>query len=211
MKIGIIGANGKSGRLIAQEAQARGHEVTAIVRHADKISGMPVVEKDAFALTAADLQPFDIVVNAIGLWGPGEEPRHIELAQVLVDALKQAPNTRLIVVGGAGSLYVDEAKTTRLFETPAFPKLYYPTAFNMGKSLEVYERSSGVKWTYVSPSALFTPGKRTGAYRKGKDHLLVNAKGDSYISYEDFAIAVVDEIEQAQHVNERFTVVAEAE
>ncbi|MBO9610045.1 MAG: NAD(P)-dependent oxidoreductase [Paenibacillaceae bacterium] len=211
MKIAIIGANGKSGSLIAQEAKARGHEVTAIVRDARKVSGLPVVEKDAFALTAVDLQPFDVVVNAIGLWSPGEEPRHIELAQVLVEALGQAPNTRLIVVGGAGSLFVDEAKTKLLCETPEFPPQYYPTASNMARSLAVYEQSSGAKWTYVSPSAMFAPGKRTGAYRKGKDHLLVNAKGDSYISYEDYAIAIVDEIEQALHVNERFTVVAEAE
>ncbi|ANY67242.1 hypothetical protein BBD42_12765 [Paenibacillus sp. BIHB 4019] len=213
MKIAVIGATGKAGSLIIQEAAARGHEVTAIVRTASKFAqpNAAVLEKDAFQLTAADLKAFDIVVNAFGA-PQGEETKHVELGKVLIEALKGAPETRLIVVGGAGSLFVDEAKTTRMLETEHFPKEYYATAFNQGSNLNDLESSTGIKWTFVSPAAFFNPdGKRTGSYTKGKDNFFFNAKGDSYISYADYAIAIVDEAEQANHVNERFAVVAEAE
>jgi putative NADH-flavin reductase len=131
---------------------------------------------------------------------------------VLIDALKGAPSTKLIVVGGAGSLFVDEEKTLRVFDTPNFPEAYLATAKNMGKNLEELQNTSGIKWTYISPAGFFNPeGKRTGSYQTGKDNLMLNAKGESYISYADYAIAVIDEIENPQHVNERFTVVAEAE
>src|SRR3954470_1206360 len=126
--------------------------------------------------------------------------------------MKGAPQTKLIVVGGAGSLFVDEAKTTRVLETPEFPKEYFATAYNQSKNLEDLQNTSGIQWTFISPSAFFDPqGKRTGGYKLGKDNILVNSKGESYISYADFAIAVLDEIESPQHINERFTVVSEAE
>ncbi len=125
--------------------------------------------------------------------------------------MKGAPNTKLLVVGGAGSLFVDEEKTTRVFETPGFPKEYLATAQNQGKNLEILQQTNDITWTFISPSALFALGKRTGSYTAGKDNLLVNAKGDSYVSYEDFAVATLDEIENPKHVNERFTVVSEAE
>ncbi|EMT53839.1 putative oxidoreductase [Brevibacillus borstelensis AK1] len=213
MKIGVIGATGKAGSLIAKEAIERGHEVTAIVRNASKLTApkMAVLEKDVFQLTAEDLKAFDVVVNAFGA-APGSEHLHVEAGRVLIEALKAAPSTRLIVVGGAGSLFVDEAKTTRVMETPDFPKEYLATAQNQGKNLEDLQQSTGIQWTFISPSAFFDPqGKRTGAYQKGKDHLLVNAKGQSYVSYADFAIAVLDEIENPQHRNERFTVSSESE
>jgi len=212
MKIGIIGASGKAGSLILKEAVSRGHEVTAIVRDASKVEGtVNILEKDVFDLTSEDLKGFDVVVNAFG--APlGREQLHVEAGRVLIEALKGAPNTRLIVVGGAGSLYVDEAKSMRLMDTPEFPKEYYATAFNQGKNLEDLQGASGIQWTFVSPAAFFDPaGKRTGTYKKGKDRLIVNTKGNSYVSYADYAIAIVDEIEQAQHKNERFTVVSEAE
>lgn len=213
MKIGVIGATGKAGSLIAKEAIERGHEVTAIVRNASKLTApkMAVLEKDVFQLTAEDLKAFDVVVNAFGA-APGSEHLHVEAGRVLIEALKAVPSTRLIVVGGAGSLFVDEAKTTRVMETPDFPKEYLATAQNQGKNLEDLQQSTGIQWTFISPSAFFDPqGKRTGAYQKGKDHLLVNAKGQSYVSYADFAIAVLDEIENPQHRNERFTVSSESE
>ncbi|KKX56759.1 NAD(P)-dependent oxidoreductase [Brevibacillus borstelensis] len=213
MKIGVIGATGKAGSLIAKEAIERGHEVTAIVRNASKLTApkMAVLEKDVFQLTAEDLKAFDVVVNAFGA-APGSEHLHVEAGRVLIEALKAAPSTRLIVVGGAGSLFIDEAKTTRVMETPDFPKEYLATAQNQGKNLEDLQQSTGIQWTFISPSAFFDPqGKRTGAYQKGKDHLLVNAKGQSYVSYADFAIAVLDEIENPQHRNERFTVSSESE
>lgn len=213
MKIGIIGASGKAGKLIAKEAIARGHEVTAIVRDAAKLdeSELNAVEKDIFTVTSDDLASFDVVVNAFGA-PHGQEQQHVEAGRVLIQALQGAPNTRLIVVGGAGSLYVDEAKTTQLIDTPEFPDAYKATASNQGQNLKDLQQSSGIQWTFISPAAFFNPeGKRTGAYQLGKDHLLLNAKGESYISYADYAIAVLDEIEHPQHLNTRFTVVSEAE
>ncbi|TMV48059.1 NAD(P)-dependent oxidoreductase [Paenibacillus mesophilus] len=213
MKIAVIGASGKAGSVIVKEAVNRGHEVTAIVRNASKIGDnrIAVIEKDVFGLQAGDLQAFDAVVNAFGA-APGQEHLHVEAGRALIEALKGALRTRLIVVGGAGSLYVDEAKTIRLVDTPEFPKQYYATASNQTKNLEDLQQSSGIRWTFISPAAFFNPeGKRTGDYRKGKDNLLLNAQGNSYVSYPDYAIAVVDEIERPQHINERFTVVSEAE
>ncbi|MCY9590836.1 NAD(P)-dependent oxidoreductase [Paenibacillus chitinolyticus] len=211
MKIAIIGASGKAGSRILKEAQERGHEVTAIVRDAAKVSaeGAALLEKDVFDLTASDLKAFDIVVNAFGA-APGQEHLHVDAGNVLIEALQGAPETKLIVVGGAGSLFVDEAKTTRVLETPDFPAAYFATASNQGKNLEILQNTAGIKWTFVSPSAIFALGKRTGQYRTGKDNLLVNSKGQSYVSYEDYAAAVLDEIEQPKHENERFTVVSES-
>jgi len=213
MKIGIIGATGKAGSLIVKEANDRGHEVTAIVRNAAKLTEDNVValEIDIFDLQAEDLQQFDVVVNAFGA-PAGQENLHVDAGRELIEAFKAAPETRLIVVGGAGSLFVDEAKTVRVIDTPDFPKEYFATASNQGQNLEDLQKTSGIKWTFISPAAFFNPeGKRTGSYQKGKDNLIVNSKGDSYVSYADYAIAVLDEIEKPQHINERFTLVSEAE
>lgn len=211
MKIGIIGASGKSGRLIVKEAVERGHEVTAIVRNAAKITvqGVKVLEKDIFNFTSEDANAFDVVVNAFSA-APGEEQKHVDAGRLLIEALKGASNTRLIVIGGAGSLFVDPDKTVRMFETPEFPEMYLPTAKNQGKNLEDLQNTDSIKWTFLSPAAFFDPeGNRTGSYQKGKDNVIVNSKGQSYISYADYAIAVLDEIENPQHLNERFTVVSE--
>lgn len=212
MKVGIIGATGKVGSLITKEAKQRGHKVTAIVRNASKLndSSVPVIEKSIFDLTTEDVRQFDVVVNAFG--APlGEEQAHVDAGRALIEAAK-GTDTRIIVVGGAGSLFVDEAKTVKLIDTPEFPDFVKPTANGQGRNLEELQQTKDLTWTFISPSAVFdAEGKRTGAYKAGKDHLLVNSKGESYISYADYAIAVVDEIENAQHVNERFTVVGENE
>ncbi|MEC0792140.1 NAD(P)-dependent oxidoreductase [Bacillus licheniformis] len=213
MKIGIIGASGKAGSMILKEASERGHEVTAIVRSASKManSGAAVIEKDIFNLTAADIKGLDVVVNAFGA-APGQEHLHVEAGRKLIELFKQVPETRLIVVGGAGSLYVDEEKTTQLYDTPEFPIEYLPTAKNQGQNLQDLKEADGLKWTFISPAAFFNPeGKRTGSYQKGQENLIVNTAGESYISYADYAIAVVDEAEKGEHVNERFTVVGEAQ
>lgn len=213
MKIGIIGATGKAGQEILKEAQSRGHEVTAIVRNAQKVTdaSVAVLEKDVFHLQAEDVKGLDVIVNAFGA-PAGQEHLHVEAGKKLIDILTNASNTRLIVVGGAGSLFVDEAKTISLVDTPEFPKEYFATASQQGQNLKDLQKTEGLKWTFLSPAAFFNPeGKRTGSYVKGKDHLIVNSKGDSYVSYADYALALVDEIEQAAHVGERFTVVSEAE
>ncbi|RYL94281.1 NAD(P)-dependent oxidoreductase [Sporolactobacillus sp. THM7-4] len=213
MKIGIIGASGKAGSLILKEAIDRGHDVTAIVRDASKVQNdqVTIVEKNVFDITSADLKPYDVVVNAFNS-APGEEHQHVEAGRVLIKALKEAPNTRLVVVGGAGSLFVDESKTVRVMDTPDFPAEYLPTAQNQGHNLEDLQQSEGIQWTFVSPAAFFDPaGKRTGSYKIGGDVLTLNSKGESYISYADYAIAILDEIERPQHQNKRFSVVGEAE
>lgn len=212
MKIAIIGANGKAGNRILTEALQRGHQVTAIVRDASKLAdkSVPVIEKSIFDLTSDDVKQFDVVVNAFG--APlGEEQAHVDAGHALIEAVK-GTDTKVIVVGGAGSLYVDADKTLKVLDTPDFPAMFKPTATGQGRNLQELQESTGITWTFVSPSAFFDPeGKKTGSYQAGQDNLLVNAKGESYISYADFAIAIVDEIENPKHVNERFTVVGEAE
>lgn len=210
MKIAIIGAAGKAGSLIMEEALERGHEVTAVVREASKVknTNVQVIEKDFFNLESNDLKPFDAVVNAFNA-APGKEHLHVDAGRVLIQALENSTNTKLVVVGGAGSLFLDEEKTTRVMDDPNFPAAYFPTAKNMGINLDELQKAETVKWTYISPSANFDPqGIKTGTYHSGKDHLLTNSQGESYISYADYAIAVVDEIEKPKHKNERFTVVS---
>lgn len=212
MKIAIVGASGKAGSLILKEAVSRGHNVTAIVRNASKLQDKKteVIEKDVFDLTAEDLTTFDVVINAFG--APlGEEQAHVDVGHALIEALK-GTKTRLLVVGGAGSLFVNENKTVRLIDTPEFPDFVKPTANGQGRNLQELQANTNLLWTFVSPSAVFdSEGKRIGSYQSGKDHLLVNSKGESYISYADFAIALVDEVEKPKHLNERFTVVGEKE
>lgn len=210
MKIGIIGATGKVGSLVLEEAIERGHDVTAIVRNASKLANnnINILEKEVTEITSEDLEKLDVVVNAFG--APlGEEDAHVIAGRSLIEALK-GTDTRIIVVGGAGSLYVDEQQTIKLIDTPEFPEIFLPTAKGQGRNLQDLKDSKGITWTFLSPSADFnSEGIRTGSYQSGKDNLLVNSKGNSYISYADFVIAILDEIENPQHKNERFTVVGE--
>ncbi|CEG24184.1 NmrA-like family protein [Planococcus massiliensis] len=211
MKIGIIGASGKAGGVIMKEALSRGHEITAIVRDASKIEeeNVQILEKDVFSLTAEDLKLFDVVVNAFGV-PPEKAEQHVEAGRNLIQALQEAPGTRLIVVGGAGSLFVDEARTTRLIETPEFPDAFKAIASNQAQNLADLEASEGIEWTFLSPAAFFdAEGRRTGSYKIGEDSITVNTRGKSYVSYPDYAIALVDEIENPRHFNKRFTVVSE--
>ncbi|MCM3397965.1 NAD(P)-dependent oxidoreductase [Oceanobacillus profundus] len=210
MNIAVIGASGKAGKLILKEAMDRGHQVAAIVREATKLAdkNVAIIEKDIFDLNREDLNRFDVIVNAFG--APlGEEQAHVDAGHHLIKLLQET-NTRLIVVGGAGSLYADESKTIRIIDTPDFPDVFKPTANGQGRNLKELQETDQLAWTFVSPSAIFdAEGERTGSYKSGKDVLLVNAAGQSYISYADFAIAIVDEMEDAKHINERFTVVSE--
>lgn len=215
MKVAVIGATGRAGSLIAKEAKDRGHKVTAIVRNAGKMADKEIkaVEKAFFTLTSEDIKKYDVVVNAFGTGMEQEEAvKHVQFGKILIEALKDAPDTRLIVVGGAGSLYLNEDKTLRVMDTPDLPTFFQPTAINQAKTLEDLEQTDDINWTFVSPALDFdATGKRTGTYQTGTDQVILNSKNQSYISYADFAIAIVDEIEQATHINERFTVVSESE
>jgi len=212
MDIGVIGANGKAGNLIMKEAVSRGHQVTAIVRDASKVKdkSVSVIEKDIFNLESADLKQFDTVINAFG--APlGEEQAHVDAGNALIDVLK-GTDTRIIVVGGAGSLFADEGKMVQIMDLPDFPDLFKPTAKGQARNLQELRATNDLTWTFISPPAVFdAEGKRIGTYKTGKDILLLNSDGESYISYADFAIAVVDEIENLKFKNERFTVVGEKE
>jgi len=210
MKIGIIGATGKIGSLVLAEAIERGHDITAIARSSSKLvnNNINILEKEITEITSEDLENLDVVVNAFG--APlGEEDVHVIAGRSLIEALK-GTDTIIIVVGGAGSLYIDEEQTIKLIDTPEFPEKSEPTAKGQSRNLQDLKNSQGITWTFLSPAADFNwEGIRNGSYQIGKDNLLVNSKGNSYISYADFAIAILDEIENPQHKNERFTVVGE--
>lgn len=206
MKIGIIGATGRVGTRVLVEAKNRQHIVTAIVRDITKLADQQtaVVNKDIFALTADDLAPFDVIVNAFG--APfGQEHLHMKVAEHLIALLQGKNSPRMIVVGGAGSLAVDD-KGTLVMDTPNVPPEVRPTAAAQGQVLDRLKQESSVNWTFISPSAMFAPGERTGTYRVGSDRLLIDAQGQSHISMEDYAIALVDELENPQHIRQRFTV-----
>lgn len=206
MKIGVIAANGKEGRLIVKEALDRGMDVTAIVRSANKTEAKKVMQKDIMALTREDLTGFDVVVDAFGVWNPSDMDQYSVTTTHLADILSGS-STRLLVVGGAGSLYMDKNHTMRLFETPDFPKEYLPVSMAAGRALEELRKRNDVKWTYISPAAEFdAEGKRTGSYVLAGEEFTTNEKGESYISYADYAIAMVDEAEKGNHVGERISV-----
>jgi Putative NADH-flavin reductase len=208
MKIAVIGANGKSGSLIVKEALSRGHDVTAIVRRADaKVDPKAkMLVKDLFQLTYDDLKPFDVIVDAFATWTLESLPLHQTSLKHLTDILSGKPN-RLLVVGGAGSLYVNPEHTIRLVDTPEFPDEFKPLATNMAKALDELKNCNNVNWTYLSPAIEFiADGERTGHYIVGGEQVLFNSNGTSQISYADYAIAMVDEAENAKHIKQRFTV-----
>ena len=209
MKIAIIGATGKAGKLIMEEALKRGLDVTAIVRNKSKLSNSSVklIEKDLFDLKKEDLKDFDTVVSAFGAWEEKELPKHAEVMNHLCDILADT-NIRLMIVGGAASLFVNHSMM--LIDSPDFPKDWINLAKNSNKAFEILKATKNVLWTYISPSADFqADGKKTGEYRIGdKDELCFNSKGESMISYADYAIGFVDEIENKKFLNKRITLVS---
>ncbi len=206
MKIAVLAANGKVGSLIVKEAVDRGNDVTAIAREENKTVAKKFLKKDILDLTENDLKDFDVVITAFGAWTEDTLPLHKTTLEHLTDILANK-NTRLLVVGGAGSLYTDESLTTQLFTTPDFPADYLPIATNMAKGLEVLRKRNDVKWTYISPAAEFVyDAERKGEYQLAGEVFTVNTKGESKISYADYAIAMVDEAEKGNHINQRISV-----
>jgi len=211
MRIAIIGATGKQGNLIVQEALKQGYDVTAVVRNKNKItdSRVKVLEKSIFDLAYDDIKNYEVIVDAFGTWSDESQELHQTSLKHLTDILS-GKSKRLLVVGGAGSLYVDPQKTVRLLDTPEFPDSFKPVASNMGKAFDALSERTDVNWTYLSPAADFNfEGKRTGSYKLGQDNLILNAAGESYVSYADYAIALVDEIKNKAFLGKRFTVVSE--
>ncbi|HIR17393.1 MAG TPA: NAD(P)-dependent oxidoreductase [Candidatus Caccocola faecigallinarum] len=209
MKIAVICANGKAGKLIAEEAARRGHDVTAVVRGENKSAAPKAVIRDVFEITADDLKGFDAVVDAFGAWTPEALPQHGTSLAHICGAMSGSA-ARLYVVGGAGSLYVDAEHKTRLMDMPGFPDIYKPLASNMGEALDALRARRGVTWTYLSPAADFRAGgERTGKYKFAGEEFTTNAKGESFVSYADYAAAMLDAIESGKYADERISVYAE--
>lgn len=211
MKIAVIGASGKAGKLLVTEALSRNHQVTAIVRRPDQQIDKKahVLIKDLFDLTYDDLKEYDVIIDAFGTWTLESLPLHQTSLQHLSDLLSNKPN-RLLVVGGAGSLYINPEHTMQLIDSPDFPDDFKPLASTMSKALDNLKKRNDVKWTFLSPAADFVAdGARTGRFKLGNEELLVNSKGISQISYADYAIAMIDEAEKGNYINKRFTLVAE--
>ena len=206
MKIAVVCANGKAGNLITAEAVARGNDVTAVVKDENKTNAQHTIVKDLFDLTAEDLAGFDAVIDAFGAWAPETLPQHSTSLAHLCDALA-GTQTRLLVVGGAGSLYVNPEHTMTLSQTPDFPADFQPLAAAMQKALDELRQRDDVRWTYLSPAADFqAEGEKTGTYQLGGEELMSGSQGP-VISYADYAIAMVDLAEKGGHEHERVSVV----
>lgn len=207
MKIAVVCANGKAGQLIVKEALSRGLDVTAVVRGGNRTEASQVIQKDLYDLTAADLKGFDVVVDAFGAWTEDTLPQHSTSLKHLCDILS-GTDVRLLVVGGAGSLYVNPEHTAQVMDGPDLPDVFKPLASNMGKALAELRERSDVKWTYISPAGDFqAEGERTGKYILGGEELTLNGRGESVISYADYAIAMVDEAVSGGHIRQRISVV----
>jgi putative NADH-flavin reductase len=200
MSVAIVGASGRIGSKILAEALSRHHSVTAIARNADKIPAQPNVtirQGDIGTPAIADiLHGHDAVIVSI--------PFGKIIAKDVVAAVKAAGVKRLLVVGGAGSLRGTDG--VAIIDGPSFPEAWKPQAGAARDFLYGLKEEHALDWTYLSPSALIGPGERTGNFRLGLDDLLVGADGQSRISFDDYAVALVDELEQPKHNHRRFTV-----
>lgn len=206
-KIAVVAANGRVGRLIVKEAVERGMDVTAFARSENKTAAEKFVQADIMDLGKADLAGFDAVVDAFGAWTPDVLDQHVATSQHLCDALS-GTDARLLVVGGAGSLYTNPEHTAVVADGPDFPDAFKPLAAAQGRELAELRKRDDVKWTFVSPAADFqADGERTGAYMLAGEELTLNGRGESVISYADYAIAMVDEVESGDHVRQRISVV----
>ncbi|WP_342728047.1 NAD(P)-dependent oxidoreductase [Bradyrhizobium sp. B097] len=201
MKIAIAGASGQAGSRLTAELARRGHAVTAIARNPEKIAALPGVtavkgDVNDQAALAALWAGHDAAISSV----------HFTVSDPakLIGAAKASGVGRYLVVGGAGSLEV--APGVRLVTTPNFPAPYKAEASKGAEFLDLLRQEKDLNWTFLSPSALFVAGERTGKFRLGTDQLLTAADGKSSISFEDFAVALADEIERPAHIRQRFTV-----
>lgn len=199
MKVAVLGASGRAGSEITKELAARGHQVLAIARKPEAIAtadGVTALAGDASdpAALAEQIRGQDAVISAL----------HFDVtADTLLTALKTAGVARLLVTGGAASLEVAPGK--RVFDSPDFPAEWKPLAAGGIAFLDALRGETGIDWTFFSPAALIFEGPRTGSYRAGGDQLVVDEAGESRISFADYAIAMVDELEQHRHSRARFT------
>ncbi|HYQ50585.1 MAG: NAD(P)-dependent oxidoreductase [Pseudomonas sp.] len=199
--IAIIGATGRAGSQLLEEALRRGHSVLAIARDPSALQGRAGVTVQALDVTdSAALQKAVAGVDAV------LSAAHFSTIEphAIIEPVKRAGVKRLLVVGGAGSLLLPSGH--RVIDSPDFPEAYKAEASAGGRFLEVLRQEQNLDWTFLSPSAEFVEGERTGHYTLGKDHLLIGADGKSWITFADFAIAMIDELEKPAHSRQRFTV-----
>jgi putative NADH-flavin reductase len=203
MKVALVGASGNAGSRILTELVSRGHEVTAIARNVDKIdaaNGVSVVAADADdpATLAEAIKGHDVAISSLKFSASD--------AGKLIEAARTSGVSRYIVVGGAASLKAPGSEQ-RIIDSGQIPEAFMPEIRAGANFLErLKQEPEGLDWTFVSPSMFFGPGERTGVFRLGTEELLVAEDGKSSISYEDFAVALVDEIEAPKHNRGRFTV-----
>jgi len=211
MEIALIGATGFIGSALLQEALNRGHQVTAIVRHPEKLPQHPnltaqkgdVTNETEITMLVAG---HDAVISA---YKPGKDvadifQQHISGYRKIINSVKKAEVKRLLVVGGAGSLEV--APGVQLVDTPALPEEWKPGSRATREVLYLLRDEPELDWSYLSPSAIIALGERTGQFRLGTDQLLKDANGESLISVEDYAVAMLNELEDPKHIRQRFTV-----
>lgn len=211
MKMVLLGATGMAGSRIAAEAVRRGDEVVAVSR-----SGAAPVDSPLLTAVAADagsvhevaevVKGSDVVGAALAPARDGSDPRgpFVALYDTVLDGVRAGGVRRVVIVGGAGSLQVDQ--DTLLMDTPAVPAQVKPEAQALTDVLARLRTVDDLEWTYVTPAADFGPGERTGTFRTGRDAVLTDSEGNSRISAEDYAIAFVDEMERAEHPNTRICV-----
>jgi putative NADH-flavin reductase len=210
MKIAVFGASGRIGSRIVDEALNRGHDVTAVVRHPQNYTKihehLKVAKGDLFKAQDVETGAFnqDTVVSAYSNTNSAPASTIAELAIPLIKGLKQAHVKRLIIVGGAGSLEVSAG--VQLVDTPNFPVEYKSVSLAHRDALKLYQNETELDWTYISPAAVIEPGERTGIFRTGTNQLLSDAQGKSFITMEDYAVAVINEIENPQHIRQQMTV-----
>lgn len=210
MNIAVVAANGRAAVKIIAEAVNRGFEVKAFGRgEENKTAASDYVQKDIMDLTKEDLAGFDAVVDGFGAWEEDKLSGHVKTSQHLCDLLS-GTDTRLLIVGGAGSLYVNPEHTTVVSDGADFPAMFLPLAKAQGEELAKLRERDDVKWTFISPAGDFqADGERTGKYILAGEELTLNSRGESIISYADYAIAMVDEIEKGDHIQQRISVVRE--
>ena len=208
MKIAVVAANGRVAKKVIAEALSRGHEVVAFGRHAENDTpAKKYVQKDLFDLTREDLAGFDAIVDAAGAWSPETFPIIPSAAKHLAGILAGTP-VRLVVVGGAGSLFVNPEHTLTVAETPDFPDAFKGVAAAHQQALDFLRTAKDTQWTYISPAGDFqAKGERTGNYILAGEEFTLNSQSESIISYADYAIALVDEIEKGGHSQQRISVV----
>ncbi|SFE88094.1 hypothetical protein SAMN05518672_111148 [Chitinophaga sp. CF118] len=206
MKVAIIGASGFIGSAILKEALERGHTVTAIVRHPEKITtkhpqltvkkGDVTNAPEVAALVAGN----DAVISAFNSYDPAT---YVTAIHAIINGVKQAGIKRLLAVSGAGSLEIEPG--VQVLDTPEFPAAWKDGASATRDAFYVIKQQNDLDWTVLSPAIMIEPGERTGKFRLGKDQVVADEKGDSKISTADYAVAMIDELEKPAHIRERFT------